>query len=167
MVCSSVEFHKTTFSTYKHAMVHFRARSIAEISNSGMGGLPYHPMLSAPGTPHIDSKSFHGSMHIPHQMAYSMRGPHSAPHPRMVFGENGAPSHLPMRESKSRQMSPLPPKDGAMSANGTIYNGGIGGGTEKDASLACCSGHFVVIWIILGIITFGILLGIVLKFTVT
>lgn len=141
-----------------------RARSIAEISNSG---LPYHPMLSAPGTPHIDSKSFHGSMHIPHQMAYSMRGPHSAPHPRMVFGENGAPSHLPMRrESKSRQMSPLPPKDGM--ANGTGYNaGGMGGGNEKDASLACCSGHFVVIWIILGIITFGILLGIVLKFTVT
>ena len=85
----------------------------------------------------------------------------------MVFGENGAPSHLPMRrESKSRQMSPLPPKDGM--ANGTGYNtGGIGGGNEKDASLACCSGHFVVIWIILGIITFGILLGIVLKFTVT
>ena len=140
-----------------------RARSIAEISNSGM---PYHPMLSAPGTPHIDSKSFHGSMHIPHQMAYSMRGHPSAPHPRMVFGENGAPSHLPMRESKSRQMSPLPPKDGGV-ANGSTYNGGgIGGGNEKDASLACCSGHFVVIWIILGIITFGILLGIVLKFTV-
>ena len=142
---------------------HFRARSIAEISNSGM---PYHPMLSAPGTPHIDSKSFHGSMHIPHNMAYSVRGPPSVPphhHQRMVFGENGAPSHLPMRESKSRQMSPLPPKDGGM-ANGSAYNSG--GGNEKDASLACCSGHFVVIWIILGIITFGILLGIVLKFTV-
>jgi len=139
-----------------------RARSIAEISNSGM---PYHPMLSAPGTPHIDSKSFHGSMHIPHQMAYSMRGHPSGPHPRMVFGENGAPLHLPMRESKSRQMSPLPPKDGG-TANGSTYNGGVGGGNEKDASLACCSGHFVVIWIILGIITFGILLGIVLKFTV-
>jgi len=137
-----------------------RARSIAEISNSGM---PYHPMLSAPGTPHIDSKSFHGSMHIPHNMAYSMRGPPSVPHPRMVFGENGAPSHLPMRESKSRQMSPLPPKDGGV-GNGSAYNGGMG--NEKDASLACCSGHFVVIWIILGIITFGILLGIVLKFTV-
>ena len=140
----------------------YRARSIAEISNSGM---PYHPMLSAPGTPHIDSKSFHGSMHIPHQMAYSMRGHPSGPHPRMVFGENGAPLHLPMRESKSRQMSPLPPKDGG-TANGSTYNGGVGGGNEKDASLACCSGHFVVIWIILGIITFGILLGIVLKFTV-
>ena len=139
---------------------YFRARSIAEISNSGM---PYHPMLSAPGTPHIDSKSFHGSMHIPHNMAYSMRGPPSVPHPRMVFGENGAPSHLPMRESKSRQMSPLPPKDGGV-GNGSAYNGGMG--NEKDASLACCSGHFVVIWIILGIITFGILLGIVLKFTV-
>ena len=120
-------------------------------------------MLSAPGTPHIDSKSFHGSMHIPHQMAYSMRGHPSGPHPRMVFGENGAPSHLPMRESKSRQLSPLPPKDGG-TVNGSAYNGG--GGNEKDASLACCSGHFVVIWIILGIITFGILLGIVLKFTV-
>ena len=37
---------------------------------------------------------------------------------------------------------------------------------HKDDSLACCSGHFVVLWIILGIITFGILLGVVLMFTV-
>ena len=135
-------------------------------------GVPYHPMLSAPGTPHIDTKSFHGSMHIPahpphHQMVYQMRGG-GGPHPRMVLGENGAPSHLPMRDPKSRQMSPLPPKDGA---NGGAYGmgggGGGGGSKEKDdGGLACCSGHFVVIWIILGIITFGILLGIVLKFTI-
>ena len=52
-----------------------------------------------------------------------------------------------MREQK--KVSPIPSKDG------------------KEKGLGCCSGHFVVIWIILGIVTFGVLLGIVLKFTVS
>lgn len=116
-----------------------RARSVAEISN---GGYPLNP-----GTPHFDKKSFHGSMHqvaIPNgQGGTLIRGP---PPSRVVVGENGNPSTLPMRDPKNR--SPLPPKG------------------EKDVGLDCCSGHFVVIWIILGIITFGILLGIVLKFTI-
>lgn len=68
---------------------------------------------------------------------------------RMVMGENGGPAHLPMRDFKER--SPLPPKDDK--------------GHRGDA-LDCCSGHFVVVWIILGIITFGILLAIVLRFTI-
>ena len=38
---------------------------------------------------------------------------------------------------------------------------------KKKSGLGCCSGHFVVIWIILGIVTFGVLLGVVLKFTVS
>lgn len=118
-----------------------RARSIAEISNSGMYQVP-----SMPGTPHMDHKSFHGSMMI--------RGnPHAHNH-KMVMAENGAPSHLPMRDPKR---STLPhghsAKDSSMSP-------------RKDDGLACCSGHFVVLWIILGIITFGILLGVVLMFTV-
>ena len=120
-----------------------RARSIAEISNASN-----YPMLSAPATPHFDTKSFHGSMHLPqgvHPPPMMLRPP-----PRMVLGENGAPSHLPMRDPKLNQ-SPLPPKDGM---------------DGKSKGIACCSGHFVVMWIILGIITFGILLGIVLKFTV-
>ena len=66
---------------------------------------------------------------------------------RMVMAENGAPSKLPMREPK--KVSPVPSKD------------------EKKRGLGCCSGHFVVMWIILGIVTFGVLLGIVLKFTVS
>ena len=37
---------------------------------------------------------------------------------------------------------------------------------DGDSGLDCCSGHFVVVWIILGIITFGVLLGIILKFTI-
>ena len=36
----------------------------------------------------------------------------------------------------------------------------------SNPEIGCCSGHFVVVWIILGIITFGILLGIVLRFTI-
>ena len=113
----------------------------AEISNSGMYQVP-----SMPGTPHMDHKSFHGSMMI--------RGnPHAHNH-KMVMAENGAPSHLPMRDPKR---STLPhghsAKDSSMSP-------------RKDDGLACCSGHFVVLWIILGIITFGILLGVVLMFTV-
>ena len=63
------------------------------------------------------------------------------------MAENGAPSKLPMREPK--KVSPVPSKD------------------EKKRGLGCCSGHFVVMWIILGIVTFGVLLGIVLKFTVS
>jgi hypothetical protein len=72
---------------------------------------------------------------------------------RFVLGENGAPGRLPTRReaalaaANSKKSSPLPPKE------------------EK--VLACCSGHFVVLWIILGIVTFGVLLGIVLKFTVS
>lgn len=107
-----------------------RARSIAEISNSGMYQVP-----SMPGTPHMDHKSFHGSMMI-------------RPNQKMVLAENGAPSHLPMRDPK-RSTLPMSAKD-----------------MRKEDSLACCSGHFVVLWIILGIITFGILLGVVLMFTV-
>ena len=113
----------------------------AEISNSGMYQVP-----SMPGTPHMDHKSFHGSMMI--------RGNPHAPNHKMVMAENGAPSHLPMRDPKR---STLPhghsAKDSSMSP-------------RKDDGLACCSGHFVVLWIILGIITFGILLGVVLMFTV-
>ena len=58
---------------------------LAEISNSGMYQVP-----SMPGTPHLDHKSFHGSMMI--------RGRDG--NPKMVLTENGAPSHLPMRDTK-------------------------------------------------------------------
>ena len=122
-----------------------RARSVAEISNSGY---PLH----APATPHLESKSFHGSMHHvgPVPAATMLRTGSLGPHHRLVVTENGAASTLPMRDPKNR--SPLPPKD--------YDNGKDGGGLD------CCSGHFVVVWIILGIITFGILLGIILKFTI-
>ena len=121
-----------------------RARSVAEISNPG--GFAPTPMIAPPGTPHLDHKSFHGSMHhvAPANGGSMIRGMT----PRLVLTENGAPSHLPIRDSKLNR-SPLPPKE-------------EGRGSE----LGCCSGHFVVVWIILGIITFGILLGIILKFTI-
>lgn len=122
-----------------------RARSVAEISNGGFSMAAHHH--PPPGTPHLDHKSFHGSMHLAHANgATLLRGP---PPSRVVLAENGAPSALPMRDPKNR--SPLPPK--------RDRDGGGGG-------IGCCSGHFVVIWIILGIITFGILLGIILRFTV-
>ena len=113
-----------------------RARSIAEISNSGMYQVP-----SMPGTPHMDHKSFHGSMMI--------RG-----NPKMVFSaENGAPSHLPMRDHSGKR-STLPHGSHATKE------------VRKETGIGCCSGHFVVLWIILGIITFGVLLSVVLMFTV-
>ncbi len=122
-----------------------RARSVAEISVNG-GFVP-------PGTPRLDHKSFHGSMHHMNGMAgmgaaapVMMRAGTLPANARVVVAENGAPSALPMRDPKNR--SPLPPKN------------------EKHDGLDCCSGHFVVVWIILGIITFGILLGIILKFTI-
>jgi len=127
-----------------------RARSVAEISNSGYpNGYP----ASAPGTPHIDTKSFHGSLHFAQMQMPNgamMHHPGMRPPTRMVVGENGTPSHLPTRDPKYNR-----------SGNSTKDS-------EKnpDRGLACCSGHFVVIWIILGIVTFGVLLGIVLKFTV-
>ena len=114
-----------------------RARSIAEISNSGMYQVP-----SMPGTPHMDHKSFHGSMMI--------RG-----NPKMVFSaENGAPSHLPMRDHSGKR-STLP--HGSHMTTKEV---------RKETGIGCCSGHFVVLWIILGIITFGVLLSVVLMFTV-
>ena len=58
-----------------------------------------------------------------------------------------SPSKLPMRQRSGPKASPSPVK--------------------KSSGLGCCSGHFVVIWIILGIVTFGVLLGVVLKFTVS
>ena len=88
--------------------------------------------------------------HIPLQQAngtmMSMRGGGVGPASRMVLAENGAPSQLPMRDQKMK--TPLPHK------------------VDKDQDTDCCSGHYVVIWIILGIITFGILLGVILKFTI-
>jgi hypothetical protein len=69
---------------------------------------------------------------------------------RLVVGENGTPGRLPTRRSdpSSKKSSPLP-------------------STKEDKTVGCCSGPFVVLWIILGIVTFGVLLGIVLKFTVS
>jgi len=132
-----------------------RARSVAEVSTGYLTpGTPYSQM-SHPGTPGgtVDERrSIHASMgsipaggpHMAHQLMPPMMRP-----PRVVVGENGTPSQLPTREPKKH--SPLPSKD----------NG------KKSKGMSCCSGNFVVIWIILGIITFGILLGIVLKFTVS
>ena len=123
-------------------------------------------MLSAPATPHFDTKSFHGSMHLPQGM---MMGPPppppGTPGPymvatrggRMVMAENGAPSHLPIRDHAK---SPMPHAKGDHKDHMGDHD------HHKGKGVACCSGHFVVVWIILGIITFGILLGIVLKFTV-
>ena len=68
----------------------------AEISNSGMYQVP-----SMPGTPHMDHKSFHGSMMI--------RG-----NPKMVMAENGAPSHLPMRDPKRSTLPHGSAKDSSM-----------------------------------------------------
>ena len=124
-----------------------RARSVAELSQAA------HPPHGghAHGPPHPmghdqDRRSLHASMaSLGHSQ---MGGPHGARgHGRMVMAENGAPSKLPIRDTK--KPSPIPSKD------------------EKKGGLGCCSGHFVVMWIILGIVTFGVLLGIVLKFTVS
>jgi len=70
--------------------------------------------------------------------------------PKMVFSENGAPSHLPMRDHK----------------RSTLPHGTTTKEVRKETGIGCCSGHFVVLWIILGIITFGVLLSVVLMFTV-
>jgi len=123
-----------------------RARSVAELSQPGAPhGHPYnhsHPPTPADTLEPGDRRSLHASMaSLGHSQ---LRGPVG---PRLVMGENGAPSKLPIREQK--KVSPIPSKDG------------------KGKGLGCCSGHFVVIWIILGIVTFGVLLGIVLKFTVS
>ena len=147
-----------------------RARSVAEVSTGppghhtpGPGGYHHHHhgAPSHPGTPGgtvDDRRSHHVSMgsipgdprggSLPHGLMPPMMRP---PNNRVVVGENGAPSQLPTRAPK--KPSPIPAKDG--------------GGMKKQQGMGCCSGNFVVIWIILGIITFGILLGIVLKFTVS
>ena len=130
-----------------------RARSVAELSQPGgpvpPPGHPQHHQQHHhyPGPEHhldMDRRSLHASM-ASLSLAHSQVGPRG--HHRLVMAENGAPSKLPMREHK--KSSPVPSKD------------------EKQRGLGCCSGHFVVMWIILGIVTFGVLLGIVLKFTVS
>ena len=119
-----------------------RARSVAELSQ-----VPAPPPGPHAGHPpgHLDQdrRSLHASMA---SLGHSQMGGRPTGH-RMVLAENGAPSKLPMRDTK--KISPIPSKD------------------EKKSGLGCCSGHFVVMWIILGIVTFGVLLGIVLKFTVS
>jgi len=122
-----------------------RARSVAELSQAphpphGHG----HGLGHAHGQMEQDRRSLHASMA---SLGHSQAGHLRAGPPRMVVAENGAPSKLPMRDTK--KISPVPSKD------------------EKKAGIGCCSGHFVVMWIILGIVTFGVLLGIVLKFTVS
>jgi len=118
-----------------------RARSVAELSQPGAPpGIPY---AHADTLEHEHRRSMHASMaSLGHSQ---MRRPVGH---RMVMAENGAPSNLPIKQEQ-KKVSPLPSKDG------------------KEKGLGCCSGHFVVIWIILGIVTFGVLLGIVLKFMVS
>jgi len=118
-----------------------RARSVAELSQPGAPpGIPY---AHADTLEHEHRRSMHASMaSLGHSQ---MRRPVGH---RMVMAENGAPSNLPIRQEQ-KKVSPIPSKDG------------------KEKGLGCCSGHFVVIWIILGIVTFGVLLGIVLKFMVS
>ena len=129
-----------------------RARSVAELSQAaGPAPHPHHHHHHHHGG-HMeagDRRSLHASMASLGQSQVGGHGGHPRPgHHRMVMAENGAPSKLPMRDV-SKKVSPVPSKD------------------EKKAGLGCCSGHFVVMWIILGIVTFGVLLGIVLKFTVS
>lgn len=124
-----------------------RARSVAELSQAGPAHAHHH------GGHHLEAgdrqRSLHASMaSLGHSQVGGGHHPRPGGHHRMVMAENGAPSKLPMRDI-GKKVSPVPSKD------------------EKKAGLGCCSGHFVVMWIILGIVTFGVLLGIVLKFTVS
>jgi len=130
-----------------------RARSVAEMSGHGgsPGGPGHHGSLGGHGQGggQVEPKSLHASMaslaQSHHQHHHGPTMPH---HHRMVLGENGAPSKLPMRQRPPGHKASPPP-------------------AKKNHGLGCCSGHFVVIWIILGIVTFGVLLGVVLKFTVS
>lgn len=118
-----------------------RARSVAEMSQHG--GMPGQQGEQGPKSLHASMASLAQSQH------HGGQGGQGQPqHHRLVLGENGAPSKLPIRQRPhGNKPSPIPAK--------------------KNKGLGCCSGHFVVIWIILGIVTFGVLLGVVLKFTVS
>ena len=104
-----------------------------------------------------ERKSFHASMASlgPPNSQFGGGGPPMLLHNgggggRLVVGENGTPGRLPTRRevhNNGKKTSPLPP--------------------TEDKAFGSCSGPFVVLWIILGIVTFGVLLGIVLKFTVS
>jgi len=125
-----------------------RARSVAEMSQHGLPGPGDRPDQA------IGNKSLHASMaslaqsHHHGGQTGGQPGPPGQPqHHRLVLGENGAPSKLPIRQRPhGNKPSPIPAK--------------------KNKGVGCCSGHFVIIWIILGIVTFGVLLGVILKFTV-
>merc|ERR1719232_611863 len=97
-----------------------RARSVAELSQAAPGHPHAHP--HHPGHLEHERRSLHASMA---SLGHSQIGPR--PGHRMVMGENGAPSELPMRDSK--KVSPVPSKD-----------------DKKSGGLGCCSGHFVVMW---------------------
>jgi len=129
-----------------------RARSVAEMSGHGgsPGGPGHHGSLGGHGQGggQVEPKSLHASMASLAQSHHQHHGPPMPHHHRMVLGENGAPSKLPMRQRPPGHKASPPP-------------------AKKKSGLGCCSGHFVVIWIILGIVTFGVLLGVVLKFTVS
>merc|ERR1711899_348057 len=100
---------------------------------SHMGIQPAHTWDGEP-------KSLHASMASLAQSHHQHHGPPMPHHHRMVLGENGAPSKLPMRQRPPGHKASPPP-------------------AKKKSGLGCCSGHFVVIWIILGIVTFGVLLS--------
>lgn len=76
-----------------------------------------------------ERKSFHASMM---SLGPNMIMPQNMRTGRVVRSETGAASHLPTREHP-KKISPLPGKD-----------------LEKQVGFACCTGHFVVLWIILG-----------------
>merc|ERR1712080_448141 len=118
-----------------------RARSVAEMSQHGLAGpgdLPRDHRDPGNKSLHASMASLAQSQH--HGGQGGQNGGHGQPHHhRLVLGENGAPSKLPIRQRPlgGNKPSPLPAK--------------------KNKGIGCCSGHFVIIWIILGIVTFGIL----------
>jgi hypothetical protein len=86
-------------------------------------------------------------------------------------GQPLAPEPLPMRDPEKGGMKSPTPVPPPLSKNG--HHGMMSSGASKQESvesqkrkIQCCKGHFLVMWIILGIIAFGILLATVLSVTI-
>ncbi|GFQ77927.1 uncharacterized protein TNCT_247031 [Trichonephila clavata] len=143
-----------------------RHGSLFDIRSPPLGG-----PLSLAG---LDKKNFYGSKHSlinghppPPHFQFHPEMPQYLP-PHMINPMMRQPHHLGMPVI----MEPIPLRD-PFNKSMTFQRNGVNGYPTKEpidpysVEQVCCKGHLIVLWIILGVVTVGVILGIIMGVTIT
>ena len=110
--------------------------------------LPAPPPLSLPPPATMGRRPPSQGIPIPPHLLPPMMRPRPLVYPADAFAP---PEPLPMRDPEKKSLTPIPPKEEV---------------EERPRKRKCCRGPMLILWIILGVIAFGIVLGIVLNLTI-